>query len=83
MAFNIYSTYLQTINASRITALQVIEDLRFGRGFKHHEARYVETDKVKFLTPSARMKLYKSNNYMDRVISEIVNLSPKLKNLKY
>lgn len=74
---------MSNINADRIKSLQVIEDLRYGKGFKHQEERYVEKEKIKFLSDSERMKLYESNNYMDRVISEIVNLSPRLKSLKY
>ena len=80
---NMYSQYLVMINADRIKALQVIEDMRKGKGFEHYEQRYKEPEKIKFLTKEERRKLYESNNYIDRIISEIVNLSPKLKNLKY
>ena len=78
-----YSTYLADIQADRIEALKVIEDLRYGRGFEHQEARYVEPTKVQALDVEERKKLYESDNYMDTIISEIVNLTPKLEVLDY
>lgn len=78
-----YSTYLADIQANRIEALKVIEDLRYGEGFKHQEARYVEESKVQALDVNERKKLYESDNYMDTIISEIVNLTPKLESLDY
>lgn len=78
-----YSTYLSSIGADRIKALKVIEDLRYGKGFEHNEVRYVEASKVRALDINERRKIYESDNYMDTIISEIVNLTPKLSALKY
>jgi len=80
---NLYSEYLESQDADRIKAIEVIEDMRYGRAFTHYETAKVYASKVTTLTLEERLKLFVPKGYMERLISEQVNFSPILNKLEW
>lgn len=83
ITINLYSKYLNNISANRVKAIEVIEDLRYGRAFQHYENSRVEKNKIIALTEEERNKLYVPKGYMERLIAEQVNYCPNLDKLEW